>query len=251
MVADDYDRYRLPYPHEVVDAVIALSKLHSGSCALEIGCGSGQLSVPLARLGVNLIAVELGPRLATLARRHLKPFPHARVEVSAFERWPAPTHTFDAVVSASAFHWIDPDIRFTKSAALIHPDGCLTILHVHHVSGGTQGFFADTQPIYVKWGLSDDLSFQPSTPETIPTLYPELDHLPEFDSVERRRYEVPRRHSTAAYTGWLKTDSLVNSLGDESRCGFLDDMERLIDAKYDGEVIRNYVYDIITARRAS
>jgi hypothetical protein len=65
------------------------------------------------------------------------------------------------------------------------------------------------------------------------------------------RYEIPRTHSTAAYIGWLKTDSLVNSLGDESRRGFLHDMKRLIDSKYHGEVIRNYVYDVITARRAS
>jgi hypothetical protein len=81
-------------------------------------------------------------------------------------------------------------------------------------------------------------------------MYPELDQLPEFCSVERHRYEIPRSHSTAAYIGWLKTDSLVNSLNDKSRRGFLLDIEHLIESKYNGEVVRNYVYEVIVAQRA-
>src|SRR5215470_1955107 len=79
-VAAEYDRYRLPYPDAVIEAVLALSRLHRGSRVLEIGCGTGQLSVPLARLGVALTAVELGSHLAARARQNLKGFPGAQVE---------------------------------------------------------------------------------------------------------------------------------------------------------------------------
>jgi hypothetical protein len=58
-------------------------------------------------------------------------------------------------------------------------------------------------------------------------------------------------HSTASYIGWLHTDSLVHSLNDQSRRGFLQDIERLIEAKYNGQVVRNYVYEVIVAQRAS
>jgi SAM-dependent methyltransferase len=250
-IAQYYNQYRLPYPQEVVATVIALSHLHYGSRVLEVGCGTGQISVPLARHGIDLLALELGPHLADLARRNLKGFPHAHVETSSFEAWPLSGQKFDAVVSASAFHWLHPDLRFSKSAEALHPGGFLTILHVHHVRGGTSGFFADTQPFYLKWGLSEDLSFQPPAPDNVPTMYPELERLPEFCSVQRHRSKIPRRHSTASYTGWLHTDSLVNSLDDSSRRGFLQDIERLIEAKYNGEVVRNYVYDAIVAQRAA
>jgi len=53
-VADSYDLYRPAPPRGVVDAVIALSNLHTGSRGLEIGCGAGQSSVPLAEYGVDL-----------------------------------------------------------------------------------------------------------------------------------------------------------------------------------------------------
>ena len=249
LVADDYNEYRTAYPQQVVAALIALSHLHHGSRVLEIGCGTGQLSVPLAQHGIELLALELGPHLAAHARRNLKRFPHAHVEVSAFEVWPLPPQQFDAVVSASAFHWLDPAVRFSKSAQALQPGGCLTILHVHHVRGGTPGFFAETQPSYLKWGLSDDLSFQPPTPDHVPTLYPELDQLPEFRSVERHQFEIPMRHSTTSYIGWLHTDSLVNSLSDQERAGFLQDIERLIEAQYHGQVVRNFVYEVIVAHR--
>ena len=251
LVAEYYNLYRSPYPQKVVDTIITLSNLHNGSKVLEIGCGTGQLSLALAQYGVDLLALELGPNLAALARRNLKRFPNVKVEVSSFEEWPLPSRKFDAVVSASAFHWLDLDVRFSKSAQALHSGGFLTILHVHHVRGGTPGFFADTQPYYLKWGLSDDLSFQPPAPGNVPTMYPELDQLTEFRSVERHHFEIPMSYSTTSYIGWLRTDSLVNSVNDRSRSGFLQDIGRLIEAKYNGEVVRNYVYEVIVAQKAS
>lgn len=251
LVAQYYNVYRSPYPQKVVETVIALSNLHNGSRVLEIGCGTGQLSLPLAQYGIALLAIELGPHLAALAKQNLKRFPNVQVEVSSFEEWSLPPQKFNAVVSASAFHWLDPEIRFSKCAEALHPGGFLTILHVHHVRGGTPGFFADTQPYYMKWGLSDDLSFQPPAPDNVPTLYPELDQLPFFRSIERYRFEIPMSHSTASYIGWLHTDSLVNSLNDQERAGFLQDIERLIESKYNGQAVRNFVYEVIVAQRAS
>jgi SAM-dependent methyltransferase len=247
--ASDYARYRSGYPDEVVDDVVTSSRLHAGSRVLEIGCGTGQLSVPLAQQVGELVAVELGPNLAAAAGRNLAVFPGARVEVSGFEEWLLPTERFDAVVSASAFHWIDPSVRLSKSARALKPGGVLTIVHAHHVAGGTPGFFGDTQPFYRRWGLSDDPFFEPPAPEDAPVMYPELEERPEFGWVQRHRFEIPRRHTTDSYVGWLKTDSLVLSLDLQSRQGFLNDIETLIDTKYDGQVSRNFVYDVIAAVR--
>src|SRR5262245_13591337 len=158
-VADLYDEYRPAPPRDVVAAVIELSHLRRGSRVLEIGCGSGQLSVPLASYGVDLIAVEPGSHLAALATRNLAQFPNAQVEVGSFEAWSLPAEWFDAVVCANAFHWLDPEVRFASCADALRPGGRLMILHTHHVAGGTADFFADAQPIYVKWGMSPDLSF--------------------------------------------------------------------------------------------
>ena len=250
-VADTYNSYRRSPPAAVVEAIVGLGKLEAGSSVLEIGCGTGQLSVPLAKQGVHLTAVELGPHLAALARQNLELFPNARVDCSSFEEWPLPKRRFDAVVCANAFHWLDPEIRLAKSAEALRSGGSLAILHTHHVRGDTPGFFEATQPAYLKWGLSDDPFFEPTAPADVPTMYPELDRAQEWSAVVRQRFEIPMRLSTASYVGWLRTDSLVNSLDVDARNGFLGEIERLIASDYDGTVERNFVYDLIVATRAS
>lgn len=247
--ASDYALFRSGYPDEVVDDVVTASRLHAGSRVLEIGCGTGQLSVPLAQRGAELVAVELGPNLAAIARRSLAGFPGARVEVSGFEEWPLPADPFDVVVSASALHWIDPSVRFSKPARALKSGGVLVVVHAHHVKGGTPGFFGDTQPFYRRWGLSDDPFFEPPAPEDVPVMYPELEERPEFGRVRRQRFEVPGHQTTASYVGWLKTDSLILSLDPQSRQGFLNDIQMLMDTKYDGWVSRNFVYEVIAAVR--
>jgi hypothetical protein len=82
-------------------------------------------------------------------------------------------------------------------------------------------------------------------------MYPDLEEQPEFATVQRHRFEIPRRHTTDSYVGWLKTDSLVSSLDPRWRQGFLNDIETLIDTKYDGSVSRNFVYEVIAAVRNS
>lgn len=245
--AEYYDRYRLGYPEEVVKAIVASSQLGEGSRVLEIGCGTGQLSVPLAERGVNLVALDLGPNLVALARKNLSHFARAEVLVCTFEDWPLPDEPFNAVVSANAFHWLDRELRFSKSAEALKIGGVLCIGHAHHVCGGTPGFFEDTQQYYIKWGLSHDPFFQPPRPADAPVMYPELDERPEFGPVFRQRFEISRQHTTETYVGWLQTDSLISTLTDGARQGFLGDIAGLIQAKYNGTVSRNFVYEIITA----
>lgn len=247
--AVDYNAFRPPYPTEVVQIVVSAGHLSEASRVLEVGCGTGQLSVDLARRGCELVAVEMGPNLARLAQKNLAPFPRAGVEMATFEAWSLPAAKFDAVVCAAAFHWLDPDVRFTKSAEALHPGGFLIIVHVHHVRGGTSGFFEDTQPIYMKWGLSDDPFFQPPRASELSPMYPELDFLAEYGSVRRHRVEIPRTLSATSYVGWLKTDSLVLSLSPEHRRGFLADISHLIESKYNGEASRNRVYEVVVAHR--
>src|SRR5437879_5412170 len=78
-VAELYDRARPGYPQRLIDDLVALTDLDKRCRVLEIGSGTGQLTVPLAERGLSVVAVELGSSLAEIARRKLAPFEHAEV----------------------------------------------------------------------------------------------------------------------------------------------------------------------------
>jgi hypothetical protein len=48
--------------------------------------------------------------MAALARRNLGRLPNVEVEISRFEEWDDRGRRFDALVAASAWHWVDPTV---------------------------------------------------------------------------------------------------------------------------------------------
>lgn len=60
-------------------AIAADAGVEPGRFVLEVGPGCGFLSVHLAHAGARLLAVEIDPRLAPIARRFLEPYPSAEV----------------------------------------------------------------------------------------------------------------------------------------------------------------------------
>jgi len=59
--AEDYQRTRPVCPPQLFDDLIDLAGLDAGGRVIEIGCGTGQATVPLAERGLAVTAVELGP----------------------------------------------------------------------------------------------------------------------------------------------------------------------------------------------
>ena len=50
-VAEAYDRFRPSYPASLVDEACSIGGFGAGSRVLEIGCGTGKLTVALAKRG--------------------------------------------------------------------------------------------------------------------------------------------------------------------------------------------------------
>src|SRR5690348_8212499 len=97
-----YDAARPGYPPALFDDLVALAGLPPGGRILEIGCGTGQATVPLARRGYRILAVELGAQLAAVARRNLAAYPRAEVVVGDFETWPIEAEAFDLAIAATS-----------------------------------------------------------------------------------------------------------------------------------------------------
>jgi SAM-dependent methyltransferase len=123
-VAIEYDRHRPTYPDELIDLACRTGDLAAGDRVLEIGCGTGQLTRSLVARGLWVTAVEPGPNLIALASRI---GPEVEFINRRFEDAELPEQ-FPAAFSASAFHWIDPDVSWQMLARSLTPGGMIALV---------------------------------------------------------------------------------------------------------------------------
>lgn len=106
--ADYYDRTRA-LPEEVMDRLIPLLAGHigSGHRCLEIGAGTGRFTIPLARAGIDMTAVDLAPAMVEklVSRREATPVSIALADAT---KLPFASGAFDAGLACHVFHLI-PD----------------------------------------------------------------------------------------------------------------------------------------------
>jgi ubiquinone/menaquinone biosynthesis C-methylase UbiE len=126
-VAQLYQDCRLGYPADITNFLVATAAVSTGSPVLEIGCGTGQLTENLERYGFSLTAIDIGPSMIEVARRRFDGS-SIRFQAVSFEDFTSRDSAFDLIVSATAFHWIDPEVRFAKSARLLRSGGWLALL---------------------------------------------------------------------------------------------------------------------------
>lgn len=126
-VALAYDAARPACPAAVVEVVAATAGLHRASRVLEVGCGTGQLTAHLARRAPALEAIDIGPSMIATARRRLAGT-EVELACTSFEDLDAEDGSFDLIVAADAYHWLDPGVRARKSARLLGPRGWLAVV---------------------------------------------------------------------------------------------------------------------------
>ena len=127
-VAAEYDRHRPAYPDELVDQACRVAGIGSGDHVLEVGCGSGQLTRGLTARGLHVTALEPGQNLIALARQNLEGAGEVEFVNAQFEDALLPRAQFQAVFSASAFHWVDPEVSWQKAADVLVPGGTLALV---------------------------------------------------------------------------------------------------------------------------
>jgi SAM-dependent methyltransferase len=246
--AERYDRARPPYPIAIFDDLAASAKLEGGSRVLEIGAGTGLATVPLAERGCDVVAIELGVELAAIAARRLAAFPSAQVVIASFEDWPLPSEPFDAVVSATAFHWIDPRIRVAKAAAALRAGGTLAIIETRRVPVGDR-LVAALRRCQEQWEPDNPLKIQVPVIDKPADSLLELEASGQFDAVEARRYEWERSYTRAEYLDLAMTFSNLIALRPDRQRGAVECIGDAIDGA-GGTLTERCVNHLVLARRA-
>ena len=231
-----------------MEDVIALSGIPPGGRILEIGCGTGQATIDFARRGFLVTGLEPGPALARLARERLAAFPHVTVLPCTFEEWPLETGACDLIISAQAFHWIAPEVRFVKSAEALRAAGALAVF------GNAVAY--DRSPLR----RSLNQIYEPFAPwlnkRVSPKWYADQDIVRQlfgesgrFGSVTSRNYPWSREYSSDDYLDLLRTHSDHRLLPQEQHDALLDAVRQTID-NHGGTITVQYEAHLYVASKA-
>lgn len=198
-----YDRLRPSYPAALIDDVVAL--VEAPSRAIDVGCGTGKATALLAARGVTGVAVDPDPRMTALAATRLAGYQDWRVDVSDFEHW-TPSDgdvPFDLVVSAQAWHWIDPDVRVVKGMSLLRPGGWLALVW-NRPAADASPLRQTLDSVYAELAPEVPTDGPGSTARCGPK---ELAEDAELAHATRRAYPWSHRYTAAEWTDLLRTQS--------------------------------------------
>ena len=249
--ADRYHTSRPDYPARLYDDLIAAAGLHQGDRLLEVGCGTGKATIPLAARGFDITALELGPRLAAAARANLAGYDRVRVVQEAFETWqpPAGAHV-DLVYAATAWHWIDPAVGYERAWRALRPGGHLAIWAAGHVlPDDGDPFFRQIQDVYDEIGASAPAGADFPKPGSLPTDRAAIEGSGLFSLTLTKEYIWARRYPAEQYIALLDTFSGHIDMAPWQRDRLYSEIRRRLAARPDGTVLRHWGAVLQVARR--
>jgi SAM-dependent methyltransferase len=240
-VADTYADARPTYPDELFETLVATTGIGPGSRLLEVGCGPGTATLPLARLGCRITAVELGDALAHEARRRLAAYPDVQVATGSFETWPPGDRSYDLVYAATAWHWVDPDVRYRRAHEVLRPGGHLAFWRADHVfPPGGDSFFAEIQDVYdeIGEGVPDDHVF--FAPGELPDQRAEVEASGLFAVTDVRHVDWETTYDADGYLALLDTFSGHIAMEAAARDHLYAEIRRRLALRPDGLLRRHW-----------
>jgi len=127
-----YARFRRGYPSEMIDLLVSIFDLDGRGTLLDLGCGTGQLAIPLAPHFARVFAVDPEPEMlheavgavetAGLANVTLIQGSSADLPILSEQLGP-----LRLVTMGSSFHWMDREATLTQLAGMVEPGGGIVV----------------------------------------------------------------------------------------------------------------------------
>lgn len=220
-----YDRARPGYPDALVARIVAGSP---GPEVLDVGCGTGIAARQLQAAGCAVLGVEPDTRMAEFARAR-----GLDVEVATFEAWQPAGRTFDAVIAAQSWHWVDQAAGAAKAAGVLRPGGRLSIFgHVYEPPVElAEPFAAAFRRVVPDSPFSDRPAGDPvaAYEEGYEKFADTIRETGQFEEPERWRFDWHRQYTRDQWLELLPTTGGLTRLPGDRTAEILDAVGAAID----------------------
>jgi SAM-dependent methyltransferase len=127
--ADDYDRYRLPYPDALIERIREDLRLDGTGGLVDLGAATGFVARALRPFFADVIAVDPEPDMVEYGRaRSAREGDGIEWRLGRAEDVDFPPGSLDVVASGNAFHRFDRPVVAKKAADWLRPNGAIVLM---------------------------------------------------------------------------------------------------------------------------
>ena len=238
-VPELYDQYRPSYPEAMIEDIIRISKLQPNGNILEIGCGTGQATLPFAQKGYSMTCLDIGDNTIRYVQNKMKSYANTRFIQTAFEEWVPIPPKFNLIISGSAFHWIPSEVGYPKVANLLEDTGFLAFFWNMHYYPDTDIYW-DIKDIYHR--VTPELAKsrnEDTCEERINKRVNEINQTGLFHPVQVYQYPWEETYNAEQYVQLMDTFSDHRILDPLEKQELYSEVKNIIN-QHGGSIIRPY-----------
>jgi SAM-dependent methyltransferase len=249
-----YHQARPGYPDRVFDILRDRCGIKVGARVLEVGPGTGIATQKLLQLGAGpLVLVEPDERLGRFLTDTLgQTSPHIKVTVATFEQAELQSEWFDAVTSASAFHWLDEVSSLCKIARVLRPGGWWAMWwNLFFGAPRNDEFYRASRSLLrgLDHGPSSGQAGRPPFALDCGRRIANLRAVGTFENIEVETIGWTVSFDTTRVMRLYRTFSAINRLEAGEQQRLLDNLGQIADKQFGGEVEIRVTTPIYTAQR--
>ena len=195
-------RYAASRPafHDIVmDQLVSLTGVPHFQRALDLGCGTGQSTRPLATIADEVLGIDSSAAMLAAA----EPAERVTYQQASAEQIPAPEAWFDLVTAGLAWHWFTAATSLREVARVLRPGGWLAIYN----SAFTGRLLED--PGCAVWMQTEYLNRFPPPPRNARGLTSEFASASGFESFQETGFEHTARMTNEQLVAYLTTQSNI------------------------------------------
>lgn len=134
--AEDYARFRDGYPDAMLDELMTVSGATGDGTLLDLGCGTGQVAIPMASRFAEVWAVDQEPDMIKVgAEQAARAGVELRWTCSSAESLTVRDGELELITVANAFHRLDRRLVARAARRWLRPGGALVIMGSGRIPG--------------------------------------------------------------------------------------------------------------------
>lgn len=151
--AQYYAKYRIGYPKELLDSIAAEFHLDGTGRLLDLGCGTGQLAIPLHARFEEVVGVDISAEMIAEAKHQAQQASVTNIRwiQMPVEQISPELGRFRLVTCGSSFHWMNREEVLRRSYGLLSPEGGIAILGGRSFWGGEQEWEQAVVRVVKRW----------------------------------------------------------------------------------------------------